>query len=210
MSPAQAANTGSVNVEGSEGIPARSQKFFWWDARQRAQQNPLKSPRLYSDDSVTASHTLGLTPMSRPPVPGVVLDTNVVLDWLVYRDPSCVELDRAIRSGAVRWIASPEMRDEWDGVLARGVGAARAPNIDGLADTWARQATLLPAPNGPRNAPVCRCTDPDDQVFIDLALAQRARWLLSRDRAVLKLAAHARRRGLLIVAPTAWVFEAPA
>jgi predicted nucleic acid-binding protein len=34
---------------------------------------------------------------------------------------------------------------------------------------------------------VPRCTDAADQKFIDLALASRSQWLLSRDRAVLKL-----------------------
>ena len=32
-----------------------------------------------------------------------------------------------------------------------------------------------------------RCDDPDDQVFIDLALAGEAQWLLSHDKAVLRL-----------------------
>ena len=45
----------------------------------------------------------------------------------------------------------------------------------------------------------CRCTDPDDQKFIDLALHCGAQWLLSHDRAVLKVADQARRRGLLIL-----------
>ncbi|MBN8487205.1 MAG: PIN domain-containing protein, partial [Burkholderiales bacterium] len=53
--------------------------------------------------------------------------------------------------------------------------------------------------------PVLRCTDPDDQKFIDFALACGARWLVSRDKAVLKL----RRRalalhGLQIVHPADW------
>jgi uncharacterized protein len=53
--------------------------------------------------------------------------------------------------------------------------------------------------------PALRCTDPDDQKFIDFALACGARWLVSRDKAVLKL----RRRalalhGLQIVHPDDW------
>jgi predicted nucleic acid-binding protein len=49
-----------------------------------------------------------------------------------------------------------------------------------------------------------RCTDPDDQVFIDLALACKARWLLSKDRALLKLARRARALGLSIQPPASW------
>jgi len=49
-----------------------------------------------------------------------------------------------------------------------------------------------------------RCTDRDDQMFIDLALACGARWLLSRDRAVLKLGKRARLLGLDILTPAVW------
>jgi hypothetical protein len=41
-------------------------------------------------------------------------------------------------------------------------------------------------------------------MFIDLALSQGARWLLSRDRALLKLARKAAVSGLLIQTPEAW------
>jgi predicted nucleic acid-binding protein len=44
----------------------------------------------------------------------------------------------------------------------------------------------VPAPVGPLARP--RCTDPDDQKFIDLAASRTGSLLLSRDRAVLKLA----------------------
>ena len=53
-----------------------------------------------------------------------------------------------------------------------------------------------------------RCTDPDDQTFIDLALSRGAQWLLSRDRAVLKLAKRARVLGLHILTPAAWAAQA--
>jgi predicted nucleic acid-binding protein len=49
-----------------------------------------------------------------------------------------------------------------------------------------------------------RCTDADDQKFIDLACAAPARWLVSRDRAVLKLRRRAATDGLVIVTPDGW------
>ncbi|MFT7776961.1 putative toxin-antitoxin system toxin component, PIN family [Roseateles sp.] len=51
------------------------------------------------------------------------------------------------------------------------------------------------------------CRDPDDQKFIDLALAARARWLISRDKAVLALAKRARLRGLAILTPERWSLD---
>jgi len=50
-----------------------------------------------------------------------------------------------------------------------------------------------------------RCNDPDDQKFVDLALAYGARWLLSRDRAVLKLAKRCRTLGLQVLTPEQWL-----
>jgi len=41
--------------------------------------------------------------------------------------------------------------------------------------------------------------------FIDLALAHKARWLLSRDRAVLKLGRRTRPLGLEVLTPDAWI-----
>ena len=49
-----------------------------------------------------------------------------------------------------------------------------------------------------------RCTDRDDQKFIDLALHSRACWLLSHDKAVLRLPKQARRLGLTILPPVRW------
>jgi predicted nucleic acid-binding protein len=48
------------------------------------------------------------------------------------------------------------------------------------------------------------CRDPDDQMFLDLALAAGARWLVSRDRALLHLRRRAQSHGLAIVTPEQW------
>lgn len=150
-------------------------------------------------------------PAIHPPtcLPGIVLDTNVLLDWLVFGDPSCVGFSGAILAGQLRWLAAHPMREEWNDVLARGVGANRSPEVAALADIWSRHANILPAPasQAPGRPFDCRCTDPDDQIFIDLALSSGARWLLSRDRAVLKLARSARCRGLLILPPVRWSID---
>ncbi|WP_418317397.1 PIN domain-containing protein [Piscinibacter sakaiensis] len=142
--------------------------------------------------------------------PGIVLDTNVVLDWLVFRDPACQALAAAIESGAVRWLAAGALRDELDDVLGRGVGAERQPDRAAIEAAWLRHAVIHPAAvPAAAMARRCRCSDPDDQKFIDLALAHGARWLLSRDRAVLKVAREARLFGLEIVAPSNWTPPSP-
>jgi hypothetical protein len=47
-----------------------------------------------------------------PPTPRVVLDTNAVLDWLLFCNPAMKALAGAIESGSVRWIATARMRVE--------------------------------------------------------------------------------------------------
>ncbi len=148
-------------------------------------------------------------PMPMPNAPGLVLDTNVVLDWLVFRDPSCNALAAAIEAGQVQWWASEALRQEWEAVLARGVGASHRPDPAAIERAWRSLAQMRPPAPTAGGHPPCRCTDPDDQKFIDLALHSGARWLLSRDRAVLKLAGRARHHGLAILPPQRWAPDNP-
>lgn len=132
--------------------------------------------------------------------PSAVLDTNVVLDWLVFRDPRVAALAAEIEAGRLRWRTTPRMRAEFDAVLTRG-----------HLDRWApdRERSLLAFDQHSvvdAEAPPCRliCTDPDDQGFIDLALHRRCRWLVTHDHALLRLAARARPFGVLVLPPTRW------
>ena len=116
----------------------------------------------------------------------LVLDTNIVLDLLVFADPHAQPLHEGLQAGALRWIATPAMREELARVLAYPKLAPRVALHRGdknavLAD-FDRHATLLDAP---AKAPVT-CGDPDDQKFIDLAVAHRCP-LLSKDDEVLRM-----------------------
>ena len=147
---------------------------------------------------------MSLQPATNPPVTGIVIDTNVVLDWLVFRDPRCTPFVQALLGGQLLWLATPAMREELQHVLARGVAAAWNPDPGAVWAAWDRHATEVPAVAASGLASRLRCTDDDDQKFIDLALAHPARWLLSRDRAVLRLAGRSREFGLDIVTPERW------
>ncbi|MFK4705591.1 putative PIN family toxin of toxin-antitoxin system [Roseateles asaccharophilus] len=139
--------------------------------------------------------------------PAIVIDTQVVMDWLVFRDSRVQALTSAVTSGALRWLVAPAMREEMRHVLGRGVAAAYAPDrafIDAQFDAHAVTIEAIqPQPLAGRLV----CRDPDDQKFIDLALATQARWLISRDKAVLTLAKRAKSRGLLILKPENWTPE---
>lgn len=146
-------------------------------------------------------------PDSAASAPIVVLDTNVVLDWLVFRDPACGALGTAIVAGALRWTATAAMREELAHVLARGHLDAWAPDLPALWSHWDRHCVgaPTPVPGGPPGR--LRCSDPDDQKFIDLAVTCGARWLLSHDRAVLRLARRLRERGVDALPPGRWAMS---
>lgn len=131
--------------------------------------------------------------------PVFVLDTNVALDWLLFADPRCADLGVAVAAGHLRWVASARMRDEFADVVTRGLAARRGVEATGLIAVWDRYATLVDPPP----AQPLVCTDPDDQVFIDLAVEQCA-VLLTRDKALLRLARRALPLGVRIVVPARW------
>ena len=116
----------------------------------------------------------------------VVLDTNIVLDLWVFRDPRAGRLDAAIANREVTWLATRAMREELACVLSyEQIGARlQRANVTGeqVMQAFDRHATLVDVP------PVAalKCRDPDDQKFVDLAVARGAT-LLSKDRALLAL-----------------------
>lgn len=136
--------------------------------------------------------------------PKVVLDTNVVLDWLVFRDARTAGLAVALASGRLPWLACPRMREEVHRVL--GYPALERWRVDPARVLASFDHHATPCGEPPRLAqPALICSDHDDQVFLDLAVAHQARWLLTHDRALLKLARAARRHGVEITRPTDWV-----
>jgi predicted nucleic acid-binding protein len=147
---------------------------------------------------------MSFQPPSSTVIASVVIDTNVVLDWLVFRNAGCAPFVQALLRGQLRWLATAAMRDELRHVLARDVATAWSADHGAVWSAWDRHATEVPAVVASGAASRMRCTDADDQKFIDLALSQPARWLLTRDRAVLKLARRSREFGVEIVTPERW------
>jgi putative PIN family toxin of toxin-antitoxin system len=116
----------------------------------------------------------------------VVLDTNIVLDLFVVADEAARPVRAGLEGGGLRWLATQAMRDELERVLAYAQIVPRltcyglaAADVLGTFDRHSQRVEV------PAKAPVT-CRDPDDQKFIDLAVAHGAT-LLSKDRAVLAL-----------------------
>lgn len=135
----------------------------------------------------------------------LVLDTNVVLDLLYFDDAPARPLRQAIESGRARCVVSNATLDEWRRVLAYpafGLDAARqAVLFDRYQSLTLPQRVVaaadLPRKGGPAHrgsrpawGRLPRCSDPDDQKFIELAVAARVQGLVSKDHAVLSLRRH--------------------
>lgn len=140
-------------------------------------------------------------------VPRIVLDTNVCLDLFLFHDLACAPLLAALQDGGVQAVTREDCRDEWRRVLhypQLPIDDAMRPSIDAAFDDLIHLLPLAaePMPDGVR---LPQCADPDDQKFLELALATGARWLLSKDRELLKLAARTHRAGLFdILLPQDW------
>jgi len=148
-----------------------------------------------------------MPPLSPPPPAEsaaiAVIDTNVLLDWLVFEDPSAAALGKAVVTGQLRWIGTAAMLAEWADVLARSVFDERAARRPIAATLVERHCVLLADPSVPAAGRLL-CSDADDQKFIDLAMTHPSRWLFSRDKALLRLARKARPRGVEVLTPSAW------
>ncbi len=131
-----------------------------------------------------------------------VLDTNVILDWLVFDDPTSKPLARALSQGGLQWIGTQAMKDELAHVLSRQLFHSWAPDEVRIWKIWDQFCTMVEAPM-PTTETLMRCTDIDDQKFIDLALSQ-GQWLFSRDHAILRLTQRAKRWGVQITTPEKW------
>jgi putative PIN family toxin of toxin-antitoxin system len=117
----------------------------------------------------------------------IVLDTNIVLDLFVFDDAAAQPLRSALKAGTLQWIATQPMRDELERVLDYPQIVPRLLHYRRSAvEVLAAFDALVRLHAVPPKATVT-CKDPDDQKFIDLAVAHRTR-LLSKDRAVLCMA----------------------
>lgn len=126
----------------------------------------------------------------------LVLDTNVWLDWLVFDDPGIVKIRNAVGTGRVEVYIDAVCEEELVRVLARGF-AKRTLDAQAQAAAVATCRRLArridaAAPEAAR-AGLPRCGDPDDQKFLEAALAANAQFLITKDR---KLLALARKRGV--------------
>ena len=113
-----------------------------------------------------------------------VIDTNIVLDLWLFEDPATAPLRAALQRGLIAHLATRSMRDELERVLTyphiiKRMAKSKLQAQDILNRFDEHHLLAEPAVKAP-----CTCKDPDDQKFIDLAVAHAVP-LLSKDAAIL-------------------------
>jgi len=136
----------------------------------------------------------------------VILDSNIWIDILVFDDPVSRPIVEALKSGRLCALIDARCLAELTYVLDYPQFARHA--ID-KSQALARVAELSQqfswtAPDDQPALP--KCKDKDDQKFLELAQAASADWLVSKDRALLKLSRRtARDFGFQIGVPASFV-----
>jgi putative PIN family toxin of toxin-antitoxin system len=142
----------------------------------------------------------------------VVLDTNVCLDLFVFRDPRWASLHAALEQGEIEAVTREDCRMEWSIVL-------HYPHLKLDDDARMRVAAEFdaliccqpPLAAGVEEVKLPICKDRDDQKFLELSRDAKAAVLITKDKALLKLARKTQRDGLFaIMTPEAWVQTATA
>ena len=121
----------------------------------------------------------------------LVLDTNVWLDWLVFEEPTLAPLRVALAAGRVEIVMDEACEAELARVLAydlgkHTIGAEAQAGCIARCRKMAKRVGALQTAASANKLP--RCGDPDDQKFLELALAAKADVLVTKDRALLDLA----------------------
>jgi putative PIN family toxin of toxin-antitoxin system len=126
----------------------------------------------------------------------IVLDTNILLDIFVFNDERAAHLKEAILNGSVQVVASQKTIEEFTDVLSRPLFKLNKEAQEIILNQWQSIAQQLDDVNldpAPWN-----CQDADDQIFLDLAYQLRPSILISKDNAVLQIAARAAKENILI------------
>ena len=133
--------------------------------------------------------------LSAPPR-RVVLDTNVLVSLYVFADSRFAPLRARIESGEWQAITNEACLDEFRRVLSYPMFALPDGRQQGALAAYSACVTRLTGTPQPPVASLPRCADRDDQKFLVLARDSAAEWLVTADKALLRLARRDRLRRL--------------
>jgi predicted nucleic acid-binding protein len=121
----------------------------------------------------------------------LVLDTNVWLDWLVFDDAAISPIRAAVAAGRAEVFIDLACEAELERALGYDLGGRAVDVAACLLECRRLTRRIASAVEEAERACLPACRDRDDQKFLEAALAAGAGFLLTRDRALLRLARRA-------------------
>lgn len=145
------------------------------------------SPRLHAAAAELASRTM---PGEGFQTPHIVLDTHIVMECFFWKDEKAMPLKVTIEAGKIRLAASRDAFLELAGVLSRPQFGLSEEEVEAILRHTAQFSDFASPERLERAAEgiSVRCRDPEDQKFLTLAGASRARAIVTRDKLLFKAA----------------------
>ena len=128
--------------------------------------------------------------------PRLVLDTNVILDLLVFQDPAAEVIQTVLDAKLVDAVRTEASMLELMDVIQRPNFKLSKEQQQIILKQWESSSRLLK--NSAIEPAPFTCRDLDDQVFINMAYSIRPALVLSKDLRVLELGTIAQRHGVEI------------
>jgi putative PIN family toxin of toxin-antitoxin system len=117
----------------------------------------------------------------------VVLDTNVLLSLFVFADSRYALLRERLEAGALLALSDSRCIEELRRVLAYPLFSLDSTAQAAVLTAYAELVVVVPPAHG-GVVVLPQCQDADDQKFLEVARDGQADWLVTSDKALLKLA----------------------
>jgi putative PIN family toxin of toxin-antitoxin system len=123
----------------------------------------------------------------------VIIDTNVCLDLFVFHDPRWILLLQGLADGSICAVTRADCRSEWLAVLQYSHLPVNAENRTQIIEVFDKYIQVVSPLAKEFRLP--SCSDKDDQKFLEIARDSGAETLITKDKALLKLARKVRQAG---------------
>ena len=127
----------------------------------------------------------------------IVLDTNVCLDLFAFRDPRWISIMSGLKDKSLLASTRADCREEWLAVLQYPHLPVDDLNRGAIVASFDHFIPVIECASKPTSLPVC--TDKDDQKFLEHCRDSGSEVLISKDKALLKLARKTKALGLFAI-----------
>ena len=127
----------------------------------------------------------------------IVLDTNVCLDLFVFKDPRWEHILSGLQNKELNAITREDCRDEWLAVLNYEHLPINDDNRAQIVSSFDKYIFVEKNPSKEFKLPTC--SDKDDQKFLETCRDSEAEVLITKDKALLKLARKVQNMNLFII-----------